>query len=105
MNLEQRTLVEIFAFVFSPVGIAVLTQRIPRWDALPADVKKLIVLALSIAAPGALAAVQVYVPPQFLNSTLWDLAMGLVTASLAFVFHVVDEWLVAQKERAKMAAR
>ncbi len=101
--LEQYTFNQAVAFFLSAVGIAVLLQRVPHWDAVPANLKKLIVLALNLLAPGALAAIHAYVPPAVGDQTIAQLIIGVFMAAAAFVVHLVDEWLEAKKKLAKLS--
>ncbi len=101
--LENITLNQALAFLFSAAGIAILLNRMPRWDDVPADAKKVIVLALNLLAPAALAAVKAYVPASMGDQTLANVVIGVFMAAASFVIHLVDEWLKARKDLAKLS--
>ncbi len=100
---ENITLNQALAFLFSAAGIAILLNRIPRWDDLPAEAKKVIVFVLNLLAPAALSAVKVYVPAPLGDQTLANIVIGIFMAAASFVIHLADEWLKARKDFAKLS--
>ncbi len=101
--LEHVTVHEALAFLFSAAGIAILLNRVPYWDAVPAEAKKLIVFALNLLAPGLLSALKVYIPEGIGDQTIANVVIGIFMAAASFVIHYADELLKARKELAKQA--
>lgn len=99
--LENVTLNQALAFLFSAAGIAILLNRVPRWDDVPANAKKVIVFVLNLLAPAALSAIKVYIPEGVGDQTLANVVIGVFMAAAAFVIHYADEWLEARAELAK----
>ena len=101
--LENITLNQALAFFFSAAGIAVLLNRVPFWDSVPADLKKAIVFALNLLSPGVLASIRIYIPADVGDATLANLVIGVFMAAGSFTVHLIDEWLKARKDLAKLS--
>jgi glucan phosphoethanolaminetransferase (alkaline phosphatase superfamily) len=93
--MEQITLGQFFQWLTVGGGIAILLQRLPIWDSLPASVKLVIVALLNFAAPALFAALKVYVPPTAMDSTIAALIFGAFALAASFVIHKLDELLAA----------
>jgi hypothetical protein len=84
--LEDVTLNQALAFLFSAAGIAILLSRVPRWDDVPADAKKVIVFVLNLLAPAALQAIQVYIPEGVGDQTLANIDRSFMQPLLRHPF-------------------
>jgi CBS domain containing-hemolysin-like protein len=101
--LESNTLGELLVFLFGTgTTIAVILQRLPGWDAVPATGKKIIVAVVGIASPVVLILLGAYIPPDVLQQIPAQIALGAVTAATSFVIHLIDEWLAGLAADAKL---
>jgi hypothetical protein len=89
--LEQNTILSLL--VALTAALPVLLERIPRWQDVNPNVKKLIVLALGLIAAYALNVAKAFIPADILNANAANFIVGLFTAAGMFVVHLVDTWL------------
>jgi hypothetical protein len=91
--LEQITVGQFLQWLTVGGGIAIILQRLPFWDDVPATVKLAVVAVLNFAAPALLAALRVYVPPAAMDSTIAALMFGAFALVASFIVHKIDEIL------------
>ncbi len=103
---SNDTILQILTFILGSGGVlALLLQRIPGFETLPSTLKFAIVSVVNILAPVILAALQIYIPPDVLNSTPAQLIAGVAALVVAFIVHKLDTLLemLVQMAQAKTA--
>jgi hypothetical protein len=107
--LQQITFGQFLAFLFSVGGFVGIVTRLPKisafWDALDPRVKNIVVAAVGILAPMALAAINVYVPPTLKELTLDQLVYTVFAAIASVVIGYLNDLLKAAVPAARLHLR
>lgn len=104
--LETQSLLALLTFLFATGGtIAVILARLPGWEGLDPNIKKGIVALVNVLAPVVLIVLKAYVPPDYLAQTPAQLILGVVTAAVSFIIHLVDQWLAGLAAEGKAKAK